>query len=291
LWRCAPAGRLKGKIEESVMRIVGLVLAIAIGLTVTAGLVYSQSAATPAATTAVTTAVTTATATAATATPTAGPPTKGPRGAMKGPPGDAGGPGKAGPGRPPPRGGLGPERPFPMFQDVTDQEITDILAFIDANMPWMRPDLDKMKQDEPDRFHQVCRHLRFEIDQLKDLKAKDPAGFAKAIEERELRAKAKDLATKVRATTDEKECTDLTNQLRGVIGKLFDAELATRQAQIRQIEQRLDGLRQDLKNRAADRENIITTRLGDAISGRADAAGDKADKPGKSDKSAKPDKG
>jgi len=205
----------------------------------------------------------------------------------RGGPGGDGGPGKQG--REGPRG-LGPERPFPMFRDVTDQEVIDILAYVDKNLPWLRPDLDRMKQNEADRFRQVCRHLRFEIEQLKDLEKRDPEGFRKAIEERQLRARATDLAVRARAATDDKEKAALTDQLRAAIGKLFDAELATREAQIRQNEKRLDDLRNDLKKRAANRDEIINTRLTDILSGKAEPTGRDAprpDKTGKSDKSAK----
>jgi len=201
---------------------------------------------------------------------------------MKGPGGD-GTPGKQGPGREGLRG-LGRERPFPVFRDVTDQEITDILAYVDKNMPWLRPDLDKMRQSDPDRFRQVCLHLRFEIDQLRILEKNDPEGFRKAIEEKQLRARATELAAKVRAATDDKERAALTEQLRGIIGKLFDAELVTREAQIRLNEKRLDDLRNDLKKRAAAREDIVKLRLNDALIGKSEPPGRDGPRPDKPDK-------
>jgi hypothetical protein len=267
------------------MRTVGLTLALAIALTAAAGLVLAQVADTTGSA-GKATVLSTPT---STATPTASPIPDKPPHPMKGP-GPDGGRGKGGPGGRDGPNGLGPERPFPMFRDVTDQEITDILAFIDINMPWMRPDLDKMRQAEPDRFRQVCRHLRFEIDQLKDLKAKDPAGFSKAIEERQLRARAKDLLTKVRAATDPKEAEALKNQLHDVLGKLFDAELATRKAQIARLEQQLGSLREDLQKRAAARDDIVATRLTDVLNGKTDAIGHEPEKTDKPDKPAKPDR-
>ena len=72
------------------------------------------------------------------------------------------------------------------------------------------------------------------------------------------------------AATDPKERDAMTEALRQVIDRLFDVEMATRQAQIRQLEQRLGDLREDLKNRAAARQEAIKKRLDDMLKGRTE---------------------
>jgi len=148
-----------------------------------------------------------------------------------------------------------------IFRDVTDQDIAEIFAFVDEYMPWMRPDLEKTRDTDPDHFRQVCRNLRFEIAQLKSLKTQDEAAFRKAIEERQLRYRAQDLAAKARAATDPKERDALVEALRAVVDQLLAAEFATREAQIRQLEHRLDDLRQELKTRGASRPAIVNSRI------------------------------
>jgi DNA anti-recombination protein RmuC len=190
-------------------------------------------------------------------------------------------------------------RVAPIFRDVTDADVADILAFVDENMPWMRPELDRLRTTNTDQFRQVCRHLRYEVAQLKDLKGHDPEGFRKAIEEKQLRFRAQDLANKARAATDAAERDALSQELRKVLDRLFDVEMATREAQIAQLEGRMDALREELKARAANRQKIVATRLDDMLKGkketdrkyRPDSRSSEKDKGDHRDKSEKSERG
>lgn len=164
--------------------------------------------------------------------------------------------------------GRGHVRVAPIFRDVTDADIADITAFATENMPWLVPELNRQRDSAPEQFRQVCRHLRFEVAQLRDLKNRDPEAFRKAIEEKQLRFRSQDLASKARAATDPKERDALAQELRKVLEHLFDVEMATRGAQIGQLESRLDALRKELAQRAASRDQVIKTRLEDALKGK-----------------------
>ena len=112
------------------------------------------------------------------------------------------------------------------------------------------------------------------------------------------------LSLSARAATDDTERAAFTEELRKVIDKLFDVELATREAQAAQLESRLDALRAELKTRSANREQVVKTRLDDMLKGKKEPEhkfrpdsrspdkgdrrekGEKSDKGGKSDKSA-----
>jgi len=192
----------------------------------------------------------------------------------------------------PPAEGHGHVRVAPIFRDVTDAEIADITAFAAENMPWLVPELNRQRDSAPEQFRQVCRHLRFEVAQLRDMKSRDPEAFRKAIEEKQLRFRTQDLASKARASTDPKERDALAQELRRVLERLFDVETATRGAQIGQLEGRLDALRNELAQRAANRDQVIKTRLEDALKGKRESdpkyrppertdKGDKGDRWGK----------
>jgi len=159
-------------------------------------------------------------------------------------------------------------RVAPIFREVTDADVAEILAFVDENMPWQRPELDRLRTSNADQFRQVCRHMRYEVAQMKELKSHDPEAFRKAVEEKQLRYRAQDLANKARATADSTERAELSEELRKVIDKLFDVELATREAQISQLEGRMDALREELKTRSANRQQIVKTRLDDMLKGK-----------------------
>ena len=162
-------------------------------------------------------------------------------------------------------------RVAPMFRDVTDEDVAEILKFAGEHMPWMKADLEKMRQSDAGRFHQVCRHLRFEIAQLERLKEQDPDAFRRAIEEKQLKFRSQELAAKVRAAADPKEHDAQRGELRSVLDRLFDAETATRAAQIRQLESRLHALRKELQDRAASRREIVDKRIEDMLEVRPES--------------------
>jgi hypothetical protein len=168
-------------------------------------------------------------------------------------------------------GRQGAARVPPMFRDITDEDVAKIMAFVGENLPWMKSELEKMRDSDPVRFRQECRHLRFDITQLERLKAADPDAFKGAIEERRLRYEARELAVKVRAATDPKDRDALTAQLRKLVDNLFEIETATRNAQIRQIESRLENLRKELKERETQRPEIVSKRVDDMLKGRPES--------------------
>ena len=159
----------------------------------------------------------------------------------------------------------GPDRVPPIFLDVTDEQIDSILAFISKYMPWRREALEKMRESEPDQFRQLCRRLRFEVGQLLYLKGRDEAAFHKVLEERQLRMRAVDLAAKARGTEDPKEKEALTAELRKVIDRMFELEMATHEAHIRGLEERIEQLRRELKDRAEHRRQVVEQRLKEAL--------------------------
>ena len=192
------------------------------------------------------------------------------------------------------RGGL---RKMPMgpgiFRDVTDQDIHDVLQFTQQHLPMLHEALQQMRESEPARFRALCRRLRFEIGQLKALQKTDEAAFQKAIEEKRLQFLARRVADRLRAAQDPAERDRLRTQLREMVGKLFDAELATREAHIRLLEKKLEEIRAELRERAAQRDAILDKWLEKMIqsdSGRPDRPPDRRPHKGPPRKPPAPDK-
>lgn len=198
------------------------------------------------------------------AEPAAGPPRPPGPPARPLPPGPREG-GRRGPVEPPPfmRGG----EPA-IFREVTDEQIENILAFVRKYMPWRVESLQKMRESEPERFRQLCRRLRFEVSQLLHLKERDEAAFQKAIEERRIRMRAAELAQRVRETENQQEREALVQELRGVINEMFELEIATQEAHIRGLEERIEQLRRELRERADHRREVVEQRLREAMEDR-----------------------
>jgi len=166
--------------------------------------------------------------------------------------------------------GFGEHNPA-MFRDVTDEEVNDILAFTRENMPQVNAELVKMKDSDPSHFKQMCRRLRFEIRQLRELKTSNPEAFAKAIEEKQLQAHAREVAQSFRKSSDPTERDRLKTELRGTLQKLLDAELITKRAQIRRLEDSLKRVRDELQERETHRDDVVSKQLDEMTSPRADA--------------------
>jgi len=172
---------------------------------------------------------------------------------------------------PPGRGGrrpFGHQRVPPMFRDLTDQQIGEILTFVREKMPWRYERLRALQESSPDLFRRTCRRLRFEIDQLRRLEKGDPEAYQAAMEEHRLRTRAADLAARARQAGSTEERNRRVAELRGVLERLFDAERKAREAQVRQLEQRIHQLRQQLAERAEHRDRITEQLLERLLSGR-----------------------
>jgi hypothetical protein len=154
------------------------------------------------------------------------------------------------------------------FRDVTEEEVADILAFTGEHMPWLKQELEKTRQGDPDRFRAMCRRLRFEIGQLRALKEQDPEAFKKALQERQLKFRGMDVAAKIRSSTSPEERARLVEELRKMLNQQFDLEMATQGAMIKRLEERLAQVRTELKERSAKRAEILKNRLDEMLTPR-----------------------
>jgi polyhydroxyalkanoate synthesis regulator phasin len=164
---------------------------------------------------------------------------------------------------PPHHGPPNGRRPFgrrhvpPMFRELTDEQIEEILAFVKEKMPWRYDNLTKWQEEKPEFFRRMCRRLRFEIGQLKRLKKENPKAYEAALEEHRLRARAAELAARARQAESDEAREKTKAELRGVLERLFDAEGKAREAQIHELEERIAHLRRQLAERAEKRDRII----------------------------------
>ncbi|MEA3366777.1 MAG: hypothetical protein U9R68_01540, partial [Planctomycetota bacterium] len=172
---------------------------------------------------------------------------------------------------PPGRGGrrpFGHQRVPPMFRDLTDKQIGEILTFVREKMPWRYERLRALQESSPDLFRRTCRRLRFEIDQLRRLEKGDPEAYQAAMEEHRLRTRVAELVARARQAGSTEERNRRVAELRGVLERLFDAEQKAREAQVRELEQRIHQLRRQLAERAAHRDRITEQLLERLRSGR-----------------------
>ncbi len=160
-------------------------------------------------------------------------------------------------------------RPGP-FGPLTDEEIEKVLAFLAEHLPDLHERVRSLKEENPVLFQAYLRRLRFEIHQLEWLRQHDRKAFREALEEKRLHLEARDLAARYRGTEDEAERERIAEELEGVLGRLFEAEMVAREAKIRRIEEGLKRLRKDLKEQAANKDRLVQERLERLLSGERD---------------------
>jgi len=175
---------------------------------------------------------------------------------------------------PPGRFGGDGQRPFgvrrgpPIFQELTDEQVAEVLAFVREKMPWRYEDLKRLSKSQPEAFRHTCRRLRFEIAQLNRLKKTDHEAYEAALEERRLKERATELAKSVREAKTEEQRRQRTDDLHDVARRLFDAEMKAREAQMRELEKRMGQFRRNLRERAEQRDAIVAQLVKNLIEGR-----------------------
>jgi len=145
---------------------------------------------------------------------------------------------------------------FRMFHTPDKKQTEELLAFVRQHMPWRIAGLEKLRDERPEMFKAVIRRLRFDVAQLQRLQENDPQAFQAALEEGALRYRSMELASQIRQTDDPERRKALTAELRGVVERLLEAEQRAREAQVRELEERLQRLRDQIRERAEHRKDI-----------------------------------
>jgi len=168
------------------------------------------------------------------------------------------------------RGPFGHRRGPPIFQELTDEEIEQVLAFTRETFPERYEQLKGLRESNPQMFRYACRRLRFEIGQLQHLKKTDKEAYRAAIEERRLKERAADLARRIRQAESEDERRKLTEELQDVASRVFDAEMKARKAQLHELDKRIEAFRRHLEERANQRDAIVKHTVEEYLEGRRD---------------------
>ncbi len=79
--------------------------------------------------------------------------------------------------------------------------------------------------------------------------------------EQQMEYEARSLAARIRATDNDKQQVELTEQLEQILGRILDIKQENRSAEIRELEERLKGLKLGLQKRQEMRAELIEARM------------------------------
>jgi len=141
-----------------------------------------------------------------------------------------------------------------------------VLEEIGKVSPYLKEKLIKAKQEHPRFYNMVIRRAIKGYFWWQKLK-KDPEGKKFADKLWKLSIKEKELAVRYRNATSEKEKKRIISELKKIDSTLFDLRQKARELTIRDLEEKIKKIKEELKERKAHKEEIIQEHI-DRLTGR-----------------------
>ncbi len=141
---------------------------------------------------------------------------------------------------------------------ISEKEEAELLAALKKHRPEYYERLTEAREDKPFFYRMAIRRMwrwyqRWKTlpDELKDVE----------IRLQDAKISAWRLAKKIEQSGDEDEKAELKKQLKEILRKHFEAEMAMNEYHIRQLEERLEGLREHLESQKKQQDEIIKDRM------------------------------
>jgi len=125
-------------------------------------------------------------------------------------------------------------------------------------LPRQYEDFVKLSETKPRHYQFVMARMWAWYEQWKVM---SPEAQEASITEHDLRMEAFMVLRRWRETEDPDEKAQLKVELRDALGKHFDAEQHLREIQLAELEERIEQVRQELQQRAEDRDAIVTEHM------------------------------
>jgi hypothetical protein len=158
----------------------------------------------------------------------------------------------------------GPPLPPPV---LSDRQKSEVLSFIQKNMPSTYQSLMEIKGADPGRYnHGLLENYRIMMD-LKALAKVDSEAYKDSLRAIQLEDESMKLSKQYRKASDDQEKGQITKKLKTVLSELFDLREKERSRRIKQLEQELARLKESLNNRKKNKDTIVQQRI-DEITGK-----------------------
>lgn len=151
----------------------------------------------------------------------------------------------------------GPDRPD------TDRPLPDTAEVLHALRevnPNLHERLLRAREQDPEAFEEMVRRAGQRFRHLVDEKAQSPDRWQRRVRTFRLERRAADLAQQA-VSGEEAARADTTEELRSVIGQLFDLRTEVQSEEIDRLSERLETSRSRLDSVIADRDRLISERV------------------------------
>jgi hypothetical protein len=160
------------------------------------------------------------------------------------------------PGRP---GEPGRESDRP-WQKVPEKRRLEVLKFVEEHFPRMWVEMNRLHENQPDRFRQRMRRIFPAILHMMEVNKRDPQMGSLMIRERQLDMRIRQTAMKFHKAPNAGEKRKLRREIHDLVGEVFDVQLRRRALEITSLESRLLELKGRLSGQKEMRDDLIQQR-------------------------------
>jgi hypothetical protein len=165
------------------------------------------------------------------------------------------------------RGRHGGRPPRALWERMDEGERQRVLTFIKDRFPLMYDELEELRERSPERYDHRMGRMAPEMIRLMEMLEVDPERARLLIKERFLDMKIRWAVRAVRHAADDDAREEAIEELRGLIAQAFDNRLERRKIEIRDLEARVQELRDRLEEAEQDRKQIIENEVEDIVKG------------------------
>jgi hypothetical protein len=157
--------------------------------------------------------------------------------------------------RPAPSG----DRPQP--PPLTDEQIEQVLTFTREAFPNMYERLAAVRERNPQTFRRSINRVAKLVMPMIEMKMRDPAIAEKMIAEHRTQMQIEQVTARYKAADTPQEKERLRARLRELMSRRFDLRMDRLRAEIRNLENRLNAAKQQLKSQETQKDAYIRDRL------------------------------
>ncbi len=158
--------------------------------------------------------------------------------------------------------------PSPLWNRMSQEERQRIEDFIEEHFPMMYEELRKIRAKHPERFERRLRKMASEIRHLMELIEVDPQRARLVLRERRLDMRIRLAAHHYHAAGNDGERRELREHIHGLVQEAFNCRMERREFEIRDLEARLEELRDRLGMMEEMREARVEREINELLEAR-----------------------
>ena len=148
---------------------------------------------------------------------------------------------------------------------LTEEEESAALEYVEEKDPDYAKMLRRIRETDRNQFKRKISLVHREHRALRRIKERDPERYKRLLREKELEIKSHKLVEEYNTTGSDSERQKLRKDLVELLNKLFDLRQVNREGEIKQLEKKLEELKEFSKTRIEKKDEIVQRRLAELL--------------------------